>query len=131
MLTTQSLFEELQSEDKSFPSFKDLLNGVREVWQRHIGVLPVEIGPRDVLELAFLRKWVLQDENGAFRIDVPSETRRATHLRTGPKHLFNPEAMALSNNKTGATYVISSTVNSSVATGHNTIRAYKSQSTKS
>lgn len=76
MLTTQSIFEELQSETKSFPTYKDLLNNVGKIWQRHLGVLPVEIGPKDLVELAVLRQWIQQDENGAIRIVIPKEIER-------------------------------------------------------
>lgn len=102
MLTTQSIFEELQSENESFRTYKELLDSVRKVWQKNVGVLPVEIGPRDILELAVLRQWIRQNENGTIRIVVPKETGRPARPRAGSKRSPALTGLALGNGRTGA-----------------------------
>ena len=74
MLTSQSIFEELQAKAKSFATYKELLESVATIWQKYVGVLPVEIGPKDLVELAVLRQWIQQDDSGALRIVLPKET---------------------------------------------------------
>lgn len=77
VVTTQSIFEELQSETESFPTYKQLLDSVEKAWQKHVGVLPVEIGPKDLVELAVLRQWIQQTADGKIKIAIPKNEEAA------------------------------------------------------
>lgn len=93
MLTTQAIFEELEDESNSFQTYKDLLEHVGRIWERHLGVLPVEIGPKDLVELAVMRQWIRQDKEGAIRISVPR--RDARKICTADKNRMRNAAAAV------------------------------------
>lgn len=117
MLITQSIFEELQSETKSFPTYKELLDNVGRIWQKHVGVLPVEIGPKDIVELAVLRQWIQQDENGSIRIAIPKGTRRSAPLPAG-LHSSVEQGIAPENGRVRASHGISNTATRGATVGH-------------
>ncbi len=84
MSTSQSIFEELKA--RSYPTYKELLENVGKIWQKYVGELPVEIGPKDLVELAVLRQWVQQDKDGTIRIVLPKENGKATPVATTPSN---------------------------------------------
>lgn len=106
MLTTQSIFEELQSETESFPTYKELLESVGKMWQKHVGELPVEIGPRDLVELAVLRQWIQQDKNGAIKIVIPRGVDRTPTSPVGIRRPATSQGLALEGDRTMRTNAV-------------------------
>jgi hypothetical protein len=58
-LTTADIFRKL--EGRAFRDYNELLEAVRKIWQENIGILPVEIGPKDITDGAIQRGWIIQN----------------------------------------------------------------------
>lgn len=89
MFTSESIFEELHEEAESFPTYKELLESVTKIWQKYVEVFPVEIGPKDLVELGVLCHWIQQDEDGTIRIVLPKGSDKASASRASRRNRIN------------------------------------------
>ena len=53
---------------KSFPSYKEFLDAMRGRWVKYHKKLPVEIGARELIEIAVEKGWVNQSDSGSLTI---------------------------------------------------------------
>lgn len=78
MITTRSIFQEL--EGRFFPDSKSLREALADVYIKYIAVLPVEIGPRDLIEVAIKKHWIKQREEDDW-LYIETFLRRRKRLR--------------------------------------------------
>jgi hypothetical protein len=54
-------------------SLIDLQKRLSDLRLEHLGEIPPEIGVRDLLLLALERQWIVEEQTGQLRIQVPEE----------------------------------------------------------
>ena len=54
-------------------SLIDLQKRLSDLRLEHLGEIPPEIGVRDLLLLAVERQWIIEEQTGQLRIQVPQE----------------------------------------------------------
>ncbi len=67
MFDLHAALARVAGEEYDFDKLQELL---RQIRREHMGEISPEIGVRELLTLAKQREWILEDENGRFRINV-------------------------------------------------------------